>query len=82
MMTDDELGFDVAIIGIGVKDAAHMTIEAISILKSCRVGFMVAPDQRTADSFRQRLGNYTNTEIPRILSLSESYCRDRLRCDN
>ena len=84
MTSDKPIPFDVAVIGMGVQKVAHMTLEAVEFLRRCKRGFVVSPDQKAVDDFRDSLSSYLKPgdSLPPLESLSRAYRRDRKRYDN
>lgn len=82
--TGKNANFDVAILGMGVRSVAHMTLEAIDTLKRCARGFVVSPDQQTVDDFRASVTSYLRDgeSLPPLESLSQAYKKNRQRHEN
>src|ERR1700722_20230522 len=76
--------FDVALIGTGVRNVAHITLEAIETLKKCKRGFVVSPDQQVVDDFRTSVSSCLRDgeSLPPLESLSRAYRKDRERIMN
>ena len=76
--------FDIAIIGRGVRDVAHLTLESLEILKSCKRGFVSAPTQEEVDIFRESVLKQFKTieSLPPLVNLQVAYRKDRSRTDN
>ena len=75
--------FDIAIIGIGVKDVAHLTLEALDALSRCTIAFMISSDQHAVDLYRKNiLRCYSIARLPEMVSLASSYDSNRIRSLN
>jgi uncharacterized protein YabN with tetrapyrrole methylase and pyrophosphatase domain len=76
--------FDIAIIGRGVRDVAHLTLESLEVLNSCKLGFVSVPTQEEVDVFRDSILKQFKTieSLPPLLTLSVAYRKDRSRTDN
>jgi len=75
--------FDIAIIGIGVKDVAHLTLEALDALSRCTIAFMISSDQHAVDLYRERIqSHYSIARLPDMVSLASSYDPNRMRSFN
>lgn len=84
MSGDKVAGFDIVLIGRGVRDVAHMTLESLEALKKCKRGFVVSPAQEAVDAFREALLQKVkeSESLPPLVSLSAAYQKDRLRLTN
>jgi precorrin-2 methylase len=84
MTTESTASFDVALIGMGVRSVAHMTLQAIEILKQCKRGFVVALDQQAVEHFRESILEHLKPgdSLPPLESLSRAYKRERFRSEN
>src|SRR5881392_208756 len=74
--------FDIALMGRGIRDVAHLTLQSIAILKLCKRGFLISPDQDFANSFRQSVVMHGGHDLPPLISLSIAYQPNRMRRDN
>lgn len=76
--------FDIAIMGMGVRDVAHITIEFINILKQCKLGFVVSQNQESVDKFRTSLSSFVSEGnlLPPLFSLTKAYDKERYRYKN
>jgi hypothetical protein len=61
-----------------------MTLEGIDVLRRCRRGFVVSPDQKAVDDFRAALGSCLKPgdSLPPLATLGQAYRRDRKRSEN
>ena len=76
--------FDVALIGLGVRNVAHITLEALETLKKCKRGFVVSADQQAVDDFRTSVSSFLRDgeSLPPLESLTRAYRKDRERIKN
>lgn len=84
MTPTENVHYDIAIIGMGIREVAHLTLEAIHVLKCCKRGYMVSPDQETVNKFRDSASTYLKLgeSLPPLESLARVYQKDRLRTSN
>lgn len=84
MTSEPRPQFDIAIIGRGVRDVSHLTLESLAVLKSCNRGFVPAPTQEEVDLFRDSvLKHLTAAEaLPPLVNLAVAYRPDRSQTDN
>ena len=85
MLMTSETGpeFDIAIIGCGMHNA-HLTLESLEILKSCKRGFVSTPTQEEAGIFRESVLKHLKAtdSLPPLVNLSVAYREDRSPTDN
>jgi precorrin-2 methylase len=82
--SQDPIPFAIALIGMGVRQVTHMTLEAITVLRRCRRGFVAGPDQEAVNRLREELATHLKPGdiLPPLVSLSSAYLPDRPRCQN
>jgi uncharacterized protein YabN with tetrapyrrole methylase and pyrophosphatase domain len=82
--SDNNVDFAIALIGMGVQDVTHMTLEAIAVLKRCKCGFVAGADQKAVDQFRDALASFLGASdiLPALTSLSPAYRHDCRRREN
>lgn len=76
--------FDIAVVGRGVREVEHLTLEALAVLKSCKRGFVSALTQDEVDTLRNSVLNHLKSAepFPPLSSLSVAYRSDRPRTDD
>ena len=84
MVTQNNKQYDVAIMGMGVRNIAHTTFEFVRVLKECELGFVVSLDQKSVDAFSSSLSSLSveGKSLPPLVSLVETYKADRIRHEN
>jgi uncharacterized protein YabN with tetrapyrrole methylase and pyrophosphatase domain len=82
--SDNTIDFAIALIGMGVQDVTHMTLEAVAVLQRCKRGFVAGADQKAVDHFSGALASYLKPSdfLPDLVSLSRAYRHDRKRREN